>query len=47
MYVRGNVENVPIKKKATYGLGSNNILLYGLDQLDDHTSELYDFYKSV
>jgi hypothetical protein len=33
-YARGNV---PIKKKATYGLGNNNILLYGLDQLDDHT----------
>ena len=42
MYVRGNVENVPIKKKATYGLGKNNILLYGVDQLDDHTLQNFD-----
>ena len=42
MYVRGNVENVPIKKKAIYGLGNNNILLYGLDQLDSHTLNGFD-----
>lgn len=43
MYVRGNnVENVPIKKKATYGLGSNNLGLYALEQLDFHTLDGFD-----
>ena len=32
-----NVENDPIKKKATYGLGNNSLPIYGLQQLDDHT----------
>jgi hypothetical protein len=41
-YVRGNVENVPLKKKATYGFGSSNPLLYGLDQLDSHTLDGFD-----
>ena len=41
-YARGNVENVPTKKKATYGFGNNNLLLYGLDQLDSHTLGGFD-----
>lgn len=42
-YVRGpNVENVPLKKKATYGFGGSNPLLYGLDQLEDHTLQNFD-----
>jgi hypothetical protein len=43
MYVRGkNVENVHFKKKVTYGLGNNNLAIYGLQQLDDHTLQNFD-----
>jgi predicted esterase YcpF (UPF0227 family) len=41
-YARGNVENVPLKKSVTYGFGSSNPLLYGLDQLDEHTLQNFD-----
>ena len=41
--VRGkNVENVPFKKSVTYGLGNNNLAIYGLQQLDDHTLQNFD-----
>ena len=42
MYARGNVENVPLKKSVTYGFGSSNPLLYGLDQLDSHTLDGFE-----
>ena len=49
--VRGkNVENVPFKKSVTYGLGNNNLAIYGLQQLDDdHTLQNFDdeFFKKM
>jgi len=40
-YITGNVENIPVAKKAIYGLG-NDTPLYFINQLDDHSLQNFD-----
>jgi hypothetical protein len=35
-------QRIIYQTKVIYGFGNNNILLYGLDQLDDHTLQNFD-----